>query len=88
MKEVIKVSALVLFAGSLVVLAAVRHHDTTATPPSPTQLRLDAAYAHINQLESQVTNVTTAAATEKTNLCAYISQHVNAKTTPIPTDCQ
>lgn len=91
MKEVIKVGALVVLTGGLITLAAIRHNTKTpvvAQQPSQTQLQLNAANQHISQLEAQVTTVTATTATQKTNLCTFITTHVNTKTTPAPTDCQ
>lgn len=91
MKEVIKVGAVVVITGGLITLAAIRHNTkapVVSQGPSQTQLQLSAANQHISQLEAQVTTVTSAAATQKTDLCTFITTHINTKTTPAPTDCQ
>lgn len=91
MKELVKIGAIVILTGGIITLAVVRHDNRVVTKPaqpSAAQIQLSAANQHITQLEAQITAVTNTMATQKTNLCTFIAQHVNTKTTPAPTDCQ
>lgn len=90
MKEILKVGAVVVAGGALITLAAYKHKNVPApvSQPSQAQLQLQVDTQRISNLEAQVTHLSALNTTQKVELCSYIQQHVNAKTTPLPTDCQ